>query len=153
VRRSDGGFGLVRALALERRPQRMYNLTVAQAHTFFVGQGRWLVHNQCAPYQVGRYNDLSARSVGDDLAIHHVPQKHPAGQVISGYDLRRAPSIALPEAEHRRIPTARGLYTGTPRNLLARDVRDLRRYTNAPNSAIRELLSLVRRTYPGVLSK
>ena len=25
----------------------MYNPTVAQAHTFFVGQGQWLVHNQC----------------------------------------------------------------------------------------------------------
>ncbi|MCB0107996.1 MAG: hypothetical protein KDE53_18870, partial [Caldilineaceae bacterium] len=25
----------------------MYNLTVAEAHTFFVGDGQWLVHNQC----------------------------------------------------------------------------------------------------------
>lgn len=29
-------------------PQRMYNLTVAEAHTFFVGDGQWLVHN-CNP--------------------------------------------------------------------------------------------------------
>ncbi|MBI4492852.1 MAG: hypothetical protein HY690_08685, partial [Chloroflexi bacterium] len=45
VRKSDGGFGIVHALALEHQPQRMYNLTVAGAHTFFVGDGQWLVHN------------------------------------------------------------------------------------------------------------
>jgi len=28
----------------------MYNLTVATAHTFFVGEGGWLVHNQCRNY-------------------------------------------------------------------------------------------------------
>jgi hypothetical protein len=26
----------------------MYNLTVAVAHTFFVGDGQWLVHNSCS---------------------------------------------------------------------------------------------------------
>jgi hypothetical protein len=31
--------------AVETEPQVMYNLTVAQANTFFVGTGRWLVHN------------------------------------------------------------------------------------------------------------
>jgi hypothetical protein len=25
----------------------MYNLTVDTAHTFFVGEGQWLVHNEC----------------------------------------------------------------------------------------------------------
>ena len=32
---------------LVRHTQDMYNLTVEQAHTFFVGEGQWLVHNQC----------------------------------------------------------------------------------------------------------
>jgi hypothetical protein len=27
----------------------MYNLTVDTAHTFFVGEGQWLVHNACGP--------------------------------------------------------------------------------------------------------
>jgi hypothetical protein len=27
----------------------MYNLTVDTAHTFFVGEGQWLVHNACRP--------------------------------------------------------------------------------------------------------
>jgi hypothetical protein len=29
------------------KAQKMYNLTVDEAHTFFVGDGQWLVHNIC----------------------------------------------------------------------------------------------------------
>ena len=47
VRQVDGGFGRVQAVALEQRAQVMYNLTVAVAHTFFVGEEGWLVHNTC----------------------------------------------------------------------------------------------------------
>ena len=35
------------ALRLRGDTQVMYNLTVAEAHTFFVGDGQWLVHNSC----------------------------------------------------------------------------------------------------------
>jgi hypothetical protein len=45
VRRLDGSFGRVEAITKEERPQVMHNLTVADAHTFFVGQQQWLVHN------------------------------------------------------------------------------------------------------------
>ena len=49
VRRADGAYGVVQAVEVEQTPQVMYNLTVAGAHTFFVGQGEWLVHNtNCA---------------------------------------------------------------------------------------------------------
>jgi len=44
-RKADGTFGVVRAVVLVAAPQAMYDLTVADAHTFFVGQGQWLVHN------------------------------------------------------------------------------------------------------------
>ena len=38
-------FGVV-----EQQPQPMYNLTVEEAHSFFVGDGDWLVHNaNCLP--------------------------------------------------------------------------------------------------------
>jgi RHS repeat-associated protein len=47
VRRADGSYGVVRGFLLVRHPQTMYNLTVARSHTFFVGRGRWLVHNTC----------------------------------------------------------------------------------------------------------
>ncbi len=45
VRRADGGFGTVHAVTSVRQARIMYNLTVATAHTFFVGSGQWLVHN------------------------------------------------------------------------------------------------------------
>jgi hypothetical protein len=42
------GTGRVTQVSIAFAPQRMYNLTVAQAHTFFVGSGQWLVHNACS---------------------------------------------------------------------------------------------------------
>ena len=45
VRRLDGSYGAVTRVVLAVRVQPMYNLTVATAHTFFVGDDGWLVHN------------------------------------------------------------------------------------------------------------
>jgi hypothetical protein len=45
IRKADGSTGVVRAIKIVLQPQRMYNLTVAEAHTFFVGHGQWLAHN------------------------------------------------------------------------------------------------------------
>ena len=45
VWQADGTTGVVQAVEVVARQQRMYNLTVAEAHTFFVGDGEWLVHN------------------------------------------------------------------------------------------------------------
>ena len=49
IRSADGTWGTVTALRLRGDTQVMYNLTVAEAHTFFVGDGQWLVHNTCIP--------------------------------------------------------------------------------------------------------
>ena len=46
IRRADGTFGTVEAVKVVEHSQTMYNLTVATAHTFFVGEEHWLVHNQ-----------------------------------------------------------------------------------------------------------
>ena len=45
IRQADGEYGVVQAVEVEQRPQVMFNLTVATAHTFFVGDQQWLVHN------------------------------------------------------------------------------------------------------------
>ncbi|GIV97689.1 MAG: hypothetical protein KatS3mg057_2346 [Herpetosiphonaceae bacterium] len=45
VRNADGELGIVEAVQIVLGPATMYNLTVAIAHTFFVGDGEWLVHN------------------------------------------------------------------------------------------------------------
>jgi RHS repeat-associated protein len=45
IRKSDGSYGFVYAIIIYHKNQRMYNLEVDSAHTFFVGQHQWLVHN------------------------------------------------------------------------------------------------------------
>ena len=47
VQRSDGSFGEVESISFDDGPQAMYNITVAVAHNYFVGDGQWLVHNAC----------------------------------------------------------------------------------------------------------
>ena len=100
-------------------------------------------------YEVGKFDDLQRKSrIGDKLDVHHAVQKHPAGQIINGYDPKTGPSIALPRKEHKKIPTVKGQYTGTARDLLAKDIRDLRRYTNTPSSAIKKLINLNKEMFP-----
>ncbi|MBK8138626.1 MAG: hypothetical protein IPK52_22910 [Chloroflexi bacterium] len=43
------GNGTVESIAVVVDSQPMYNLTVDEAHTFFVGDGDWLVHNTNCP--------------------------------------------------------------------------------------------------------
>lgn len=45
IRQADGTTGIVSEVNVVVAAQVMYNLTVDQAHTFFVGDGLWLVHN------------------------------------------------------------------------------------------------------------
>jgi len=101
------------------------------------------------PYEVGQYNVLKANSNPyDALDIHHVMQQNPASQIITGYDYRTAPSIALPEGEHGLIPTIQGQTGLSPRDQLAKDIWDLRQNTNAPNSALQQLIQMNKDYYP-----
>lgn len=58
---------MVTSLAIVIEPQDMWNLTIDEAHTFFVGDGEWLVHNTCGvrefnnPQQRGRHFFASER--------------------------------------------------------------------------------------------
>jgi Pretoxin HINT domain/DNA/RNA non-specific endonuclease/Pre-toxin TG len=54
LKRANNNYGVVKWVQLERQRQEMYNLTVAQDHTFFVGDGQWLVHNVKCPLSVVR---------------------------------------------------------------------------------------------------
>jgi len=47
TRRADGSYGEVQSLEFVYKQKQMYNLTVEQFHTFFVGVQQWLVHNTC----------------------------------------------------------------------------------------------------------
>jgi hypothetical protein len=43
--KSSTGTGIVQKVVTLEKSQEMYNLTVNKAHTYFVGSGKWLVHN------------------------------------------------------------------------------------------------------------
>ncbi|GIK59105.1 MAG: hypothetical protein BroJett015_47680 [Chloroflexota bacterium] len=47
IRDAAWGTGTVEAITFTATPQTMYNFTVAAAHTYSVGDGQWLVHNDC----------------------------------------------------------------------------------------------------------
>jgi RHS repeat-associated protein len=50
--------------------------------------------------EVGTYNTLTARSVGDALDIHHVGQKAIMSEFVPGYNAATAPAIAVPTVGH-----------------------------------------------------
>ena len=119
------------------------------------GEGGHAEKAPVQPYEVGMTKDLWARSVtGDNLSVHHAPQGKPAGQLIDGYDYSNAPGIVLPKGEHADIPNLKGENTaGTPRQQLAQDIRNLRNYTNAPNSSLQQLIDLNKFIWPEQFKK
>ncbi len=42
---ADGTTGVIANVITVQQTQEMFNLTVSEAHTFYVGQNGWLVHN------------------------------------------------------------------------------------------------------------
>ncbi|MCX7572398.1 polymorphic toxin-type HINT domain-containing protein, partial [Tumebacillus sp. DT12] len=165
---SSGMTAAVEKIQRLDEPTKVYNFSVKDYHTYFVSELKVWTHNSSkdcgvgigetgkgvVPYEIGRYNQLSNKSLpNDNIEIHHAAQKHPANQVIPGYDGRTAPSIALPRSEHRAIPAQKGIYTGNPRDLLAKDIWDLRNYTNAPNSSLKELIQKNKNASPGAFQK
>jgi hypothetical protein len=42
-----GVYGAVDSILIENRTQTMYDLTIEEVHTFAVGDGDWVVHNEC----------------------------------------------------------------------------------------------------------
>jgi RHS repeat-associated protein len=71
VWKADGVSGVVQSVEVAPVPQRMYNLTVAEAHTFFVGEQQWLVHN-CNPQN---YLNDALRQQGLSTAPANLKQK------------------------------------------------------------------------------
>ncbi len=102
-------------------------------------------------YQVGAYKDIKGV---EGLDAHHVGQKALMKDLVENYDLNTAPAINVPKVGHtRRGP--KGIVSrntegiDSPRQLLARDIKELRRvYDDIPNSALKELIELNKKMYP-----
>jgi hypothetical protein len=70
---TDQSYGVVESVVVEAEPQVMYNLTVDVAHTFFVGDEGWLVHNQNGPNTTvcGINNPNTKRSANFGNEVHY----------------------------------------------------------------------------------
>ena len=64
IRDAEWGTGTVDDIHVTYQPQPMYNFTVAEAHTYFVGDEQWLVHNSCGAV-------LGPRGVYENVAAAH----------------------------------------------------------------------------------
>ncbi|MFC4619760.1 hypothetical protein ACFO4N_13685 [Camelliibacillus cellulosilyticus] len=102
-------------------------------------------------YQVGAYKDIKGV---EGLDAHHVGQKAVMKDFVENYDLNTAPAINVPKVGHT-IKGPNGIVSRStkgienPRQLLARDIMELRRvYDDIPNSALKELIELNKKMYP-----
>ncbi|MEK3996193.1 LXG domain-containing protein [Psychrobacillus sp. FSL K6-2365] len=102
-------------------------------------------------YQVGAYKDIKGV---EGLDAHHAGQKAAMKKLVDDYDLNTAPAINVPKVGHT-IKGPNGIVSRStkgidnPRQLLARDIRELRRvYDDIPNSDLKELIELNKKMYP-----
>ena len=86
------------------------------------------------------------------MAVHHVTQAHPSGQIIPGYNPATAPGIMIPKPLHHLLARSRGQFQGSARSLLARDILELRKI-DAPATSLRQLIELNKQLYPGAYVK
>jgi hypothetical protein len=104
-------------------------------------------------FEVSTFDDLQKRSLpGDGLDLHHFPQKHPAKQVVPGYDPQQGTAMAIPNPMHKKIPVLKGTYSGTARDLLAKAAREGRK-AGVPNSKIREAINHAKGQHPSAYKK
>jgi len=69
IRSAAESWGAVERIVLRHQTQVMYNLTVATAHTFFVGEGQWLVHNDCFDFGKSLPNGAAIEALVDNDGV------------------------------------------------------------------------------------
>lgn len=91
-----------------KKPIPVYNLEIADYHTYHVGSNSVLVHNQCHIGDVDTYGKLKQHDiVGDGIEHHHVPsQKYMLENF--GVQPKDAMAISISASDHRRTFTAGG---------------------------------------------
>jgi hypothetical protein len=167
----DGEFGAVESVVFVADPQQMYNLTVDEAHTFFVGDGEWLVHNcgggrqlplpgmgqppdfELGELEVGIYSRLQAknkaRNYTDLVTPHHMPSSAYMKSLNIDYKESQGVTFNISSIRHSWTRTFSGrkpIRGSNPRLELARDIWDVRniyRSEGLYNNEVREALRKV----------
>jgi len=116
----------------------------------------------CPKWNVASHADNKNLVKGRNLGLdsHHVGQKALMKKLVDGYDPNTAPSILVPKVGHTVKKGNLGVVSrstkglDTPRQVLARDIKELRRvYPEIPNSKLRELIDMNKALYPNAMSK
>ena len=96
VLRADGRIGVITGWQIVPGVKLMYNLEVAQDHTFVVGDGQWIVHNCGArPFDIVSYEPRNS-----PFENHHGILDVWARNNIAGYDSAKAPTVVLTLEQH-----------------------------------------------------
>ncbi|MCG9707126.1 hypothetical protein [Photobacterium damselae] len=102
-------------------------------------------------YDVGLYYEIKGTVPG--LDAHHAGQKAAMRKLVDGYDPKTGPSILVPKVGHT-IKGPNGIVSrstkgiDSARDLLARDVKELRRvYPDLPNIQRQNLINLNKEMY------
>jgi len=122
--------------------------------SLFVGLGEMNLPKATSRiWEVGAYSEL--RGVEAGLEAHHVGQKALMYKLIPGYDMSDAPSILVPRVGHTSgsgiLARSRGGTTMTARQVLARDIFELRRVYKSrgiPNEPLQKLIQMNKEMYP-----
>lgn len=107
VRANETLASIVALEALDRRA-RVYNLTVDEAHTYFVGEGELWVHNACRNEVFGVPRTRSARDAADAVVDEMARPVNAAGQPLVG---RKSNSV-VQVIEHRDGSVSVGVSSG-----------------------------------------
>lgn len=107
VRADESLASIVSLEALDRRA-RVYNLTVDEAHTYFVGEAELWVHNACRNEVFGVPRTRSARDAADAVVDEMARPVNAAGQPLVG---RKSNSV-VQVIEHRDGSVSVGVSSG-----------------------------------------
>jgi len=109
ILRADGSVGVVTGWKVVPGIRTMYNLEVAQDHTFTVGSGQWVVHNQCSDRdraELRRNVELQGTLQEGQAAHHIVPCELRSDPLVqrAGFDINSAENgIGLPTTEEMSL--------------------------------------------------
>jgi RHS repeat-associated protein len=145
VVRADGRIGLITRWTIVRGTKMMYNLEVAQDHTFTVGDGQWIVHNCANPAEV--FKKLT--DSGYQLESHFIERwVGDADHVARGINLNAQNVVDILQDGSHYLKTGDNYYSATKggitilytkeRNTLFDIIR-----RDVPNSGITPLRNLI----------
>ena len=112
IRKAGGGWGVVRAIRSEWDAGVRYNLTVAGAHTYAVGDGEWVVHNSCISPKTlsGRCTCMADLAVADQDS-GQLDEAEIVGGLLVPADEQAAEAVA-PAMRRLDHPAARRVAVG-----------------------------------------